>query len=94
MSISISGISPSPSAGLYPDVSAPTAKPLAPAQQSPEDTVVLSQGAQISQLSAQGISPSNISHALGIPVATVDLSLGIIPTATATSTAVSVDIRV
>jgi len=54
-----------------------------PSPESPGDTVTLSQAAQVSQMSGQGESASIIAQSLGIPVATVDLDLGIVATQTA-----------
>jgi len=54
-----------------------------PAPESSGDTVTLSQAAQVSQLGGLGESASNIAQSLGIPVATVDLDLGIVAPQTA-----------
>jgi hypothetical protein len=51
-----------------------------PEPQTATDTVTLSQAAQVSQLSVQGDSASQISQNLGIAVSTVDLDLGVVAT--------------
>ncbi|HEY0306701.1 MAG TPA: hypothetical protein VGB94_00925 [Acidobacteriaceae bacterium] len=59
-----------------------TAKQAVPEEsaQAEGDTVKLSEAAQVSQLSKQGSSPALIAQTLGIPVATVNLDLGITTT--------------
>jgi hypothetical protein len=61
-----------------------------PAESQPsQDSVEVSQDALISQLTHEGHSPSEISETLGVPVATVNLDLGIIYTAVAPTASVS-----
>lgn len=96
MTLSISGtVSAQPTSSTFP-TPAPTSTEQAPQPQSSADTVTLSelaqsQAAQVSQLTAQGESPSQIAEALDIPLATVDLDLGIVaqpaPAQTASSPA-------
>jgi hypothetical protein len=52
---------------------------------SPNDTVTLSQTAQVNQLNGLGESVSLIAQTLGVPVAVVDLDLGIVATQTAST---------
>ncbi len=60
-----------------------------PAAQEEGDTVELSEAAQVSQLSKQGSSPALIAQTLGIPVATVNLDLGITTTESVSVTSVA-----
>jgi hypothetical protein len=76
MTLSISGTVPAQPASIPAPARAATKH--APQPQPSADTVTLSQSAQVSQLSAQGQSPSQIAQYLGIPVSTVDLDLGIV----------------
>jgi DNA-binding NarL/FixJ family response regulator len=54
--------------------------------QPAQDTVKLSQTAEINQLSEEGQTAKEIAEALGVPVSTVDADLGIVATATAAAT--------
>ena len=81
MSTSVSGVYSAQPAVVPPAVKAPT--PGTPAPQTPADTVTLSQAAQVSQLSEQGASPSQISQSLGIAETTVDLDLGVVAASSA-----------
>jgi hypothetical protein len=83
MTLSISGAVSTQPADT--PASAPAATTQAPPPPPPTDTVTLSEPAQVSQLSLQGQSPSEIAVSLGIPVATVDSDLGIVATAVATA---------
>jgi hypothetical protein len=74
MASSISGFAAAQLASPY---AAPTTAIVNPPQQ-PQDSVTLSESAQVSQLSTQGQSATEISQNLGIPVATVDSDLGIV----------------
>jgi hypothetical protein len=74
MSSSISGFAAAQLASPY--TAAPAA--IANRPQQPEDSVKLSQPAQVSQLRTQGQSPTEISLSLGIPVAAVNSDLGIV----------------
>ena len=76
MSLSISGIAPVQP--TYTPASTPAATGRAVQPTASADTVKLSQSAQVSQLTAQGQSPSQIADTLGLPVATVDSDLGIV----------------
>jgi hypothetical protein len=91
MTLSVSGIVPAQSA----ETPAPARAAIkqAPQPQPSEDTVEISESAQVSQLITQGLSASEIADALGIPVSNVDSDLGIvaadvtsIPTAPPTAT--------
>jgi hypothetical protein len=94
MSDSISGIY-SALPALSPSFALPPAHHVSqPVPESEGDTVTLSEAAQVSQLSGLGESASNIAQSLGIPVATVDLDLGIVATqTTSTPTQVPVILR-
>jgi len=50
----------------------------APRPQPSEDTVAISESAQVSELNTQGLSPSEIADTLGIPVANVNSDLGFV----------------
>ena len=63
------------------------AKTAAPSIKTLADTVKLSQDAQIQLLTQQGQSPAQIASALGLPVATIDSDLYIVPAPTASTTA-------
>jgi len=76
MSLSISGIAPVQPTYSPNSTPAATSRAVQPTESA--DTVKLSQTAQVSQLTTQGQSPSQIADALGIPVATVDSDLGIV----------------
>jgi hypothetical protein len=87
LSESISGIysalpAVAPSFALPPTHQAPQ-----PAPASQVDTVTLSQAAQVSQMSGMGEGASIIAQSLGIPVAMVDLDLGIVAAQTASKPA-------
>jgi hypothetical protein len=58
------------------------AAPVAPATSVPEDTVKLSQSAQIQALSQSGDSAASIASSLGVSVASVDSILGIVTAVT------------
>jgi hypothetical protein len=77
MSITISGSYSSQT--TVDQLSVATAKQAGaqPAAEPEGDTVKLSEAAQVSQLNKQGASPALIAQTLGIPVATVNLDLGI-----------------
>jgi hypothetical protein len=85
MSISISGAYSDPSTLVDPVVQATTpaaTTPVIPASDTlDEDTVTLSQSAQVDQLNLQGASPTQIAEKLGISLANVDLDLGIVTAA-------------
>jgi hypothetical protein len=75
----MSSISATLTAGLVPTPApAPAANTPAPTTQLPEDSTSISEAAQVSQMSLQGQSPSQIAASLGIPVASVNLDLGIV----------------
>ena len=75
MSLSISGtLSAQPTAATTAAAAATRQTPTKPVS---ADTASVSQSAQVSQLSLQGQSPSQIAASLGIPVSSVDLDLGI-----------------
>jgi hypothetical protein len=75
----MSSISSTLSAGLAATPApAPAATRQAPTTQSPQDTASVSEAAQVSQMSLQGQSPSQIAASLGIPVSSVNLDLGIV----------------
>jgi hypothetical protein len=78
MSISLSGVFPESSA--MPST-VPTPSAVAPAIENPdEDTVTLSQAAQVDHLNVQGATPAQIAANLGISLSTVDIDLGIAAT--------------
>ena len=79
MTISVSGTSSSQPAYASSSAIGSSATPLAQESQ-PSDEVTLSQSAQVSQLSQQGQTPSQIAQNLGISVSLVDLDLGIAAT--------------
>jgi DNA-binding CsgD family transcriptional regulator len=76
MTLSVSGVIPAQSA----ETPAPARSAIeqAPQPQPSEDTVAISESAQVSQLTTQGLSPSEIADTLGISVSNVDTDLGII----------------
>ena len=86
----MSSISSTLSAGLAA-TPAPTttATPQAPTTQLPQDTASVSQAAQISQMSQQGQSPSQIAASLGIPISSVNLDLGIVAVSSNATAAVA-----
>jgi hypothetical protein len=51
----------------------------------PDDTVTLSPTAQVSQMNGMGDTPEIIAQSLGLPIALVNLDLGIIVTPTSTA---------
>jgi DNA-binding CsgD family transcriptional regulator len=75
MTLSVSGIVPAQPAQTLTPVRSAIAQ--APQPQPSEDTVAISEAAQVSHLITQGLSPSEIADALGIPVSNVDSDLGI-----------------
>ena len=78
MSDSISGIY-SALPAVAPSFALPPAHhEFQPAPESSDDTVTLSQAAQVSQLSGLGENATNIAQSLEIPVATVHLDVGIV----------------
>jgi DNA-binding CsgD family transcriptional regulator len=76
MMSSISPVAPDQPANTT--ASAPAASSQAAPSTPTADTVVLSQPAQVSQLFAEGESPSEIAGSLGISIADVDSDLGIL----------------
>lgn len=76
MTLSVAGIVPAQP--VETPAPARTVIAQAPQPQPSEDTVALSESAQVSQLTTQGLIPSEIADALGIPVANVDSDLGIV----------------
>jgi DNA-binding CsgD family transcriptional regulator len=78
-SVMMSSISPvAPDQPANTTASAPAASSQAAPSTPTADTVVLSQPAQVSQLFAEGESPSEIAGSLGISIADVDSDLGIL----------------
>lgn len=79
MSISISGVFPESSAVVPSPL--PTVISVTPVtENADEDTVTLSQAAQVGQLNVQGVTPAQIAEKLGIPISDVDIDLGIAAT--------------
>ena len=76
MTLSVSGIVPAQPAET--PTPARSAVKQAPQPQPSEDTVAISESAQVSQLITQGLSPAEIADTLGIPVSNVDSDLGIV----------------
>jgi hypothetical protein len=61
----------------------------APQPPTEDDTVTLSQTAQVSQMNGMGDTPEIIAQSLGLPVSLVNLDLGIVVTPTTTAPVVA-----
>jgi len=78
-----------------PPAPEPIQQAQAPRTVPEEDSVTLSVDAHVSRMDSEGTSPALISLSLGIPVATVDLDLGIaaMPAATKPAAESVLDLR-
>jgi hypothetical protein len=90
MSATISGINSAQMDVESPLVSTSNQKTLQMSATTSGDTVKISEAAQVTQLSRQGESSSQIAKNLGIDVATVNLYLGVVAQAALESTVTAV----